>query len=262
MIIFFAAMVFMYDYVTLPLINMSKEVEANLNIFEAFIAMGNSGLSLFILPLIFFALISDYPQLEKHTLFSVVRVGKTSWLISQFVNLFFMVSSFILSILIISTFPLLISGNFDFQWSFVTKEYIQIDFKNAETFEAMLIPENLYHHLTLVTALLHTMMFLLLYLFSIGLTLIVGKLSNLKLFGMLATGILVGFGMIFSAIGSELMWLFPTANATVSLHFTQFLREPIVPLIHSYLYFGVFIIIFMAISVILIKKTSFSDMEW
>jgi hypothetical protein len=261
MIVFFATMVFMYDYVALPLIQMSNEAETNLNIFEIFIAMGNSSMVLLILPLVFIVLISDYPQLEKHTLFAVLRVGKTNWLIGQFIQLAFMTSSFILSVLTLSTLPLLISGNFNFQWSFATKSYIQMDFSNADTFEAMLLPENLYYHLTLMPTLLHTIALLFLYLFLIGLILVVGKLSKQKLLGILLAGILVGIGMILSSIHSELRWLFPTANATVSAHFTQFLREPIVPLFHSYIYFVIAIALLIAMAAILIQKISFADVE-
>ncbi len=50
MIIFAAAMIFAYNYVAVPLIGLSEELGVSLNVFESFIALGNSGMILLILP--------------------------------------------------------------------------------------------------------------------------------------------------------------------------------------------------------------------
>lgn len=248
MIIFAASIIFIYNYISIPLTELSKELDISLNVFEVFIAIGNSGMVLLILPIIFMVLISDFPQLDKNVLFMISRIGKLNWLIGQVLQLIIMVMIFLLSVFLVSVVFVINISQYNFDWSNIIKTYIERNPEMNNSFVAELIPENLYNQLSLIGAFLHTFLLVFLYLIVIGLLFIIARLLNKKILSVLLSGTVIITGTVLSAIKSKLMWLLPMANSVTWLHYTKYLRKPVMPLYVSYLYFGFIICILIIIA--------------
>lgn len=261
MIIFAAAMLFAYNYVAIPLIGLSEELGVSLNVFESFIALGNSGMILLILPIVFMVLISDFPRIDKNTLFVISRTGKSNWLIGQLLQLVVMAALFMFVTVIVSALFVLSVSEFDTDWSYITKTYIAENPDKQNAFVSELLPENLYNQFPLTTVLLHTITLIFLYLIVLGLLFVIGALLGKKFLGVLLSGTMIVIGTILGAIKSELMWLFPMANSVTWLHYTKYLRKPIVPLSTSYLYFGIIIVLLIIVAFRLNRKAVYVDFE-
>ena len=93
MVIVAAMMVFVWSFAIDPLISISEEMNSPLNFIEPFIAVFNSRTLCLVTPAVYVFLISDYPHLDRNSLFILHRVHKREWLMGQF--LFFAVSAFI-----------------------------------------------------------------------------------------------------------------------------------------------------------------------
>ena len=96
------------------------------------------------------------------------------------------------------------------------------------------------------------------FLIVIGMINIVFNTFSKSLGGTYFSCALVIVGTVLCAIGSKSMWNFPTANATLKVHYTQFLREPVFSIAHSYLYFITIIVCLLLISIRFTKKCNYS----
>jgi hypothetical protein len=66
-------------------------------------------------------------------------------------------------------------------------------------------------------------------------------------------GIIVLLGTITCAGRMAYMWVFPMAHTIPWLHYTEYLKEPVLPLFCSYLYFGVMNIVLIILSIVMSK---------
>lgn len=261
MIVYVAAIMFVYSYIVLPLLDVSKKVNISIGFLEIFIAIGNSGLILLILPLIFMVLISDFPYLDENSNLIIPRIGKTNWIVAQLIQLFFMDFTYLAFTILISIVLVIGQSQYIFDWSGVTKKYIEINPEARETFIAELLPENLFNQLSLIDTVLHTFGLMFLYLFVIGMIFIISKFLYKKFAGALLSGTIIVLGTILGSIKSELMWLFPMANSVTWIHYTKFLREPTYPICYSYLYYVIVISTLIFLSIKLSRRFAFINME-
>ena len=78
--------------------------------------------------------------------------------------------------------------------------------------------------------------------FVLVLILYLFKLMGIKSAGVFAVFTVVGLGVATCSLKTSAMWYFPMANTIVWLHYTEILRDPVIPISKSYLYFTVIII--------------------
>lgn len=76
-------LVFMRSLAVEPLLERAVKFGEKLNILEPFVAVGNSGMLVMLMPCVFLVLISDYPKMTGSTLFFIRRTGKTNWFWGQ-----------------------------------------------------------------------------------------------------------------------------------------------------------------------------------
>ena len=107
LLLIIVSIVFMIDSVAKPMKDLSMELGYQLNIAEPFIFITSKGINIVIIPLIFIAILSDFPSAENSGYFSLIRNGRVSWLIGE--TLFAVLSSviyiFIINYLIFNIFP-------------------------------------------------------------------------------------------------------------------------------------------------------------
>lgn len=229
--------VFIYTFISEPLLEHAEKMGIALNIAEPFIAAGNSSLLSLLLPLVFLLLISDYPTINNETIFIIYRVGKVNWLLGQFIFLFSALITILLSVFLVGAVTS--NGVFSPDWSDTVTKYISVFPNEHGSFAAMLIPSNLYNQMNLAEALINTIVLQSLNLYILSLTLYIFRICGFRNIGLFIDVAVIALGYGATSIGGEIMWAFPMANTLVWLHHTEILSTPIFPVWCSYLYLSV-----------------------
>lgn len=259
MIIVLCLCVFIYSFAIEPIKANAELMGEPINVLEPFIAILNSGMLLLIIPLGYLTLISDFPQIDNSTISFIFRVGKKNWLCGQLLKLFMMTVSYILLIFVFSVAGAVTSGFIGEEWSLVATKFVSEFPEQSGNFGVLLLPENLYNQMTLSAAFVESTIFVVAYLFLLGMILLAFSISKRKTAGIIICGFLIAFGSALCSINSEMMWMFPMAHSIVWLHFTEFLREPIFPVFYSALYFAIIITSLLIFSVISLKKFDYDS---
>ncbi len=261
MIIVLIMLVVINGLVTQPLMDRAEKFGAPLNLFEPFIAVTNSPILLLLIPSVFFVLMSDFPSSSSNMYFLINRTGKLKWLAGQLLFALMAAVSFVAVIFIGTSLFALPNSFIGSDWSDVTRLYMSHFPQEYDSFVSQLLPPNLYNQVYLYETLPATCSLLVLYLFSICSMLLVFKMLKLKTAGLLASVAVLGAGVTAFSAYSALMWIFPTANMVVWVHFQEILAAQVFPLWASYLYFAVFIVVMVTLGALALKKTNFYSTE-
>lgn len=251
MIIVLCLCVFIYSFVVEPIKANAELMGEPMNALEPFIATLNSGMVLLIIPLGFLTLISDFPKIDGSTIFYIFRIGKKSWLFGQILRLLMMTAAYVFIIFSASIIGVITSGFIGSEWSLVATKFASTFPEQSGNFGVLLLPENLYNQMSLPTAFIESTLFVIAYLFALGMILLAFSIAKKKTAGIVVCGLVIALGAALCSINTKLMWAFPMAHSIVWLHYTEFLREPIFPVFYSAIYFALVIaaaLIFCGIS--------------
>ncbi|MBE6842510.1 MAG: hypothetical protein E7510_06720 [Ruminococcus sp.] len=256
-----AMIIFVWNFAVDPLIDISHEMNSPLNFIEPFIAVFNSRTLCLVMPAMYIFLISDYPHLDRNSLFVLHRVRKTQWVWGQF--FFFVISSFlfILLIFICTVLPNAVNSFVDNGWSLVVTRYGIYFPDKSQSFAATLITEKLHNQIAPYQAALFFFLLNWLYMILCGTVLLMFHVLNLRKIGVPVLISIVGIGSALGVFSSKGMWCFPMAHTMVSLHFTKYLRKPVMKIENSFLYFGVMIFVLLTVSLIGCKNTDFLSID-
>lgn len=252
MILLAVFVLFARSMVIEPLLEHAEKMGEKINAFEPMIAMGNSGFLLMLIPMLFLVLLGDFPVIESNSLFYISRSGKTNWLLGQ---ILFAVLAVISCIgVIFGTSVLFSGGTFQSGWSNVVTKYATYYPEEAESFACKMLPDNLFHQVTVQAALIHTLIFNFLYMLMLSLVLCLGKVMQKKHAGFFCCLGLMGCGMITISTGKSVMWFFPMAHTIVWLHYQELYRKQTFPVGLSYVIFCCIIGLLVGVNLILVRK--------
>lgn len=256
-----AMIVFVWSFAIDPLIGISKEMNSPLNIIEPFIAVFNSRTLCLVTPAVYVFLISDYPHLDRNSLFILHRVHKREWVMGQF--LFFVVSSFIFMsvIFIFSVLPNAVNSFNANGWSLVVTRYGIYNPEKAYSFAVNLITKELYNQIAPFQGALLSFVLNWLYMILLGTVLLLFHVLNLRKTGVPVLISIIAMGSALGVFRSQGMWYFPMAHTMISLHYTEYLKEPIMSLSSSFLYFGGLILTVLIISLLRVGRTNFLNID-
>lgn len=256
-----AMIVFVWSFAIDPLIGISKEMNSPLNFVEPFIAVFNSRTLCLVTPAVYVFLISDYPHLDRNSLFILHRVHKREWVMGQF--LFFVVSSFIFMglIFIFSVIPNAINSFNANGWSLVVTRYGIYNPEKAYSFAVNLITKELYNQIAPFQGALLSFVLNWLYMILLGTVLLLFHVLNLRKTGVPVLISIIAMGSALGVFRSQGMWFFPMAHTMISLHYTEYLKEPIMSLSSSFLYFGGLILTVLIISLLRVGRTNFLNID-
>jgi len=256
-----AMIVFVWSFAIDPLIGISKEMNSPLNFIEPFIAVFNSRTLCLVTPAVYVFLISDYPHLDRNSLFILHRVHKREWVMGQF--LFFVVSSFIFMsvIFIFSVLPNAISSFTANGWSLVVTRYGIYNPEKAYSFAANLITKELYNQIAPFQAAVLSFVLNWLYMILLGTVLLLFHVLNLRKIGVPVLISIIAMGSALGVFRSQGMWLFPMAHTMISLHYTEYLKEPVVSLEASFMYFGGLIMLIIIFCLLRVGRTNFLNID-
>lgn len=251
--------VFMYTLAVEPLLERADKFGGSLSFLEPFVAIGNSGMLVMLLPCVFLVLISDYPKMCGNTLFMIFRCGRFRWLLGQFIFLIMAIITFLLSVFAAAV--LVSNGSILLEWSDTVTKYEAAFPNETGNFTSQLLPSNLYNQIPLVRAVVQTLSLLGAYLLLLSLIIYFFKLVHTQSFGIFAAIFVVAAGVMTCSLKSDSMWLFPMANTIVWLHYEEILRKPIFPIWYSYVYFIIAIVLLLLINFIAAKRLQLTNIE-
>ena len=256
-ILIFVMVIFAKTMALDPLFEKAEKFGSKIGILEPFAAVGNSTLLIMFLPAVYLVLMSDFPKFDGASLFSISRVGKREWLFGQILFAVMSTLTYILAMFVFISVFSLGSAELFLSWSDCTRYYIAKFPEEAASFAVRLLPSNLYNQIELVPAVLHTFFLLFMHLFSLSLILLNFKISSMKNAGLFANLTVIALGFVTCITNTKIMWAFPMANSIIRFHYTEILREPIMPIGFSYAYFAVMIILLIITAMFVVKKSNF-----
>lgn len=252
-------LVFMRTLAVEPLLERAERFGERLNIAEPFVAIGNSGMLVMLMPCVFLILISDYPKMTGNTLFFIKRTGRVNWFLGQLLFLIMAVFTFMTFVLLGSV--LVSDGSAASRWSDTVTKYEARFPDEAGSFASQLLPSNLYNQLSLPSAVVQTMVLMSAYLFMLSLVIYFFKLIHIQSLGLLAAVFIVAAGVMTCSLKAPSMWAFPMANTIVWLHYEEILSMPVFPIWCSYAYFAVLIIIMLITDLFAVRRLQLYNIE-
>ncbi len=254
-------LIFIYSLVISELFLRSDKTGLPVNAAESFIAIGSSGILLMFLPSVFLILISDFPDMGAHTLYSIQRTGRLPWLFGKIFAALISAALYVVGMFFCCCLMTSAKGFWGLEWSDTVTKYASMFPDERETLMSEYLPSNLYNQMSLPYALLHTILLLILYFFFLSLIIMFFRIYGMRTAGIAAAFAVVAAGVFTCAIRMNVMWLFPMANTITWLHYDEAFSEPVLPMYLSYIYFAILILIGITANIIAVKKTNINTME-
>lgn len=236
LIILGVMLVFVHIQIITTLQNTALMMEMPVSYLEAFVALGNSGVIVLIVPALWLVLMGDFPQKSGIDLFYQIRCSKRTWICGQVLFVVEAAVFLVAFLLIFSIFMLWGYGEWNLEFSEAVRFYASTFPERRGDYILTLLPENLYQQMNLGTAIVHTIFLMLLYFLLLAFVLLVAALCNQKMVGFLVDAVLILLGTVTTAMETKWMWLFPMAHSITGVHYEKYLSAEIFPMKLSYVY--------------------------
>lgn len=245
-------LVFLFVYakeqLTDSLLELVALTDKPLQWFEPGIAFLGSRPMMLVLPLIYLVLMGNFPKNDGNSLFFITRTGKGAWFMGQVLFSFFSAVTILCGCLFAVTIPCIgkIQWN-NGNWSDAVTKYYQAE--GAGDFKFELITSREYNHMQPTEVFLHSVCLVLLSLMLLSAIQMLFAVYGKRVAGLaVCSGIsVIGNSLSIFEVGG-LMWWFPVANTQIWLRHEEILKEEIVPLWQSYVYFVVGVILFLFVA--------------
>ncbi len=257
MITLAAMIVFVWNFAVIPLMEISREMNSPLNFIEPFIAVYNSRVLCLVTPAVYLFLVSDHPRLDRNGIFVLYRVNKKEWVTGQLIFFMFTAFSYNLIIFLGSLIPNCINSFVANGWSEVITKYGTLFPEKSSSFAARLITEELFNQVSPYMAAAASFALNFLYMLLLSMILLLFHVLELRKIGLPIAISVVGIGSALGIFKSWGMWLFPMPHTMISLHYTKYLKEPIMSVTKSVVYFILVILVFFLIGSFRVKHTDF-----
>lgn len=254
LVLIIVSIVFMIDSVAKPMKDLSLELGYQLNIAEPFIFITSKGINIVIIPLIFIAILSDFPSAENSGYFSLIRNGRISWLIGE--TLFAVLSSVIYILIIFLSVAIYCADNsfIGNNWSdYTLRTYI--DYPDVFLYGTMFLDTSVYTQGTPVAILFQTLFLMMMYIFILVMLMLMFRIIGKKSFGIITAIGITFVGLPSYATSSPTRWIFPITHTAYNWHFNEFFAEPYCNISTSYIYFITLIIVLVLTNIYLVKYT-------
>lgn len=230
------------------------DMNMNLQFLEPYIALCNSYVVILVTPIFYMVMMADFPVMEGSYMWSIYRMGKKQWIFSQLIIAVlcgFTIEACLFIASIVSCFGYIGFGN---NWSKVITQYYLYFPQKAGQEVTSLISGDIYNQMLPLEGFIHTLILSLLGMVLLSVILMCGKVFNRQYFAFGVNLILIGLGAALRAINVDAKWLFPSANAVVGGHLYEFIDKSYMPIVYSYGYFIIAILVVVIITYIRMKR--------
>lgn len=225
-----------------------------LNWLEPYIALNNSVIAILIMPVFFLVLMSDFPVMEGSCLWSIYRMGKVKWIVTQMLFAFFAIVTILFGMFVSSIVSCWGSLTVDGEWSNVVTRYYLAFPEDANSPVAQLIQGDIYNQLEVGEAVALSVTLTVLTLLLYSAILLCGKMYGKKYLPLGICICLMGIGAAFSLMRTKLAFLFPPAHALLTGHLHEYLRKAVFPYWMSYLYLMIALVVVIILAIIGVKR--------
>jgi hypothetical protein len=232
-----------------------------INILEPFIAVGNSGFIVLILPIVFITLLSDFPKTDGNSMMVLIRTGRINWFIGQLVFALMSIITFMLLLLVSTMISVSSHAFFANGWSLVATDYDYYFPEEAGTVASSLLPANLYNQMSPYQAACGTALFLMLYFMLLASILLCFRVYKHKRLGFFTNGILIAVGAALCSLKTPFMWALPMAHSIIWLHFDERFRQRTVSETVSVAYYVVLCIVIIVLTARQMKRYDLDNYE-
>lgn len=249
-----ASIVFMIDSVAKPMKELSIDLGYQLNAIEPVLFILSKGLNIVVIPMIFIAILSDFPSSENSGYFSLIRNGRTAWFIGE--TLFALLSSILYIVILFSAVMLYCFDNafIGNVWSdYTMKTYV--DYPDVFLYSTMFLDTSVYTQGQPLSIFFQTLTLLIMYIFILVMIMLLFRIIGKKSFGMMLAIGITFVGLPSYQTTSKVRWLFPVTHIAYNWHFNEFFSEEYCKISTSFMYYSMLIVILVLVNFYLVKHS-------
>lgn len=249
--------IFINENITKKMLAICGEVGYKINLAEPLALIFSKSIYTVIIPVVFIALMTDFPKTEG-SVFYVYRMSRKSWVLGEL--LFAAASSLTYVITLVLGTLLYCAGKCELTntWSdFTTKLYLEYPDIYAQS-TSLAVESSVYTQGKPVEVILHSAALIFLYTLILCLIIMLFKLLSFKEGGII-TGIAITlFGLATDSGASKVMWAFPITHTVFGWHYDRFFRQQHFTIPGSYIYLSALLVVLIIANFIVSKRVRFS----
>lgn len=249
--------IFINENITKKMLAICTEVGYKINLAEPLALIFSKSIYTVIIPIVFIALMTDFPRTEG-SIFYVYRMSRKSWVLGEL--LFAAASSLTYVLSLVLGTLLYCAGRCELgnEWSdFTTKLYLDYPDIYAQS-TSLAVESSVYTQGKPVEVILHSAALIFLYTLILSLVIMLFKLLSIKEVGIISGIAITLFGLATDSGASRVMWAFPITHTVFGWHYDRFFRQQNFTILGSYIYLGALLVILIVVNFIVSKKVRFS----
>lgn len=249
--------IFINENITKKMLAICGEVGYKINLAEPLALIFSKSIYTVIIPIVFIALMTDFPKTEG-SVFYVYRMSRKSWVLGEL--LFAAASSLTYVISLVLGTLIYCTGKCELtnSWSdFTTRLYLDYPDIYAQS-TSLAVESSVYTQGKPLEVILHSAVLIFLYTLILCLIIMLFKLLSFKEGGII-TGIAITlFGLATDSGASKAMWAFPITHTVFGWHYDRFFRQQHFTIPGSYIYLAALLVALIIANFIVSKKVRFS----
>lgn len=249
--------IFINENITKKMLTICTEVGYKINLAEPLALIFSKSIYTVIIPIVFIALMTDFPRTEG-SIFYVYRMSRKSWVLGELIFAAASSLTYVLS-LILGTL-LYCAGKCDLsnEWSdFTTKLYLDYPDIYAQS-TSLAVESSVYTQGRPIEVILHSAALIFLYTLILSLVIMLFKLLSIKEAGIISGIAITLFGLATDSGASKAMWVFPITHTVFGWHYDRFFRAQNFTIPGSYIYLGALLVTLVIGNFIVSNKVRFS----
>lgn len=219
MIVCLVLLVMIREVVILPMKELAADMGQPINAIEPAIAVANSGILLLLMPLVYLVIMADFPRVSGNTYFYLTRIGRLNWIFGQMLFQLISLLTYLVFV-VVSTMIQTISFSYMINgWSLVVTTNDGLNAVND------LLPINIYNQMTPYRAFAESYLLLFLFFILCSSVMLLAALYGRKTLAFWTVMLTVAAGIVFCALKSKWMWVFPVSHSILWIHFQTYYRK-------------------------------------
>lgn len=213
------------ECIILPLLQASGQIDEPLNLLEPCIAMANSGLVVFLLPLGYMVLMMEFPHIDANMSWYVCRVGRKNWILGELLFEWLSVVSYLgfyMLTVILHVWQDSFWGN---GWSFVITRYDVLYTFDDKIELSEIVPLNLFYQMPPYKAFILSYILQALFLLLFARLLCLAALYAKRIYMIVGIIVSLALGIGFASSAFAGKWLFFFEHAILWLHYQRLFRD-------------------------------------
>ncbi len=256
LIIMFFSLIFIGEDIYGKMAKVALESGFDLGALEPFILINSYKIHAMIIPIVFIVLMSDFPSVNRSGFFALSRINRKAWFLGEQI-----------CALMIATTYMVVMFLGSFLWSHkhlflhnTWSPYMTALYKdNYDTYQEnnqLFIKTETLSQGNPMEVFVLSVVLMVLFLVTISSVLAMFKMLYLKKLGIFVSLVICVAGIWMN---NDFKWIFPINHSIFAEHFNAYLAKPELPLIYSFIYYGVLIFALGCVDVFLCKNFNIDE---